>query len=55
VIGVPAGGAAIVEMKLKVPGRYLLVDHALSRMQRGLVGWLEVEGRGDPEVFSPGS
>jgi nitrite reductase (NO-forming) len=52
VIGVPAGGAAIVEMKLQVPGRYVLVDHALSRMHRGLSGWLEVVGPDDPGVFS---
>ncbi|MGH7335174.1 MAG: hypothetical protein ACREKS_21000 [Candidatus Rokuibacteriota bacterium] len=29
---VPAGGAAIVEFKLEVPGRYVLVDHSLSRL-----------------------
>jgi len=30
---------------------YLLVDHALSRLDRGLVGVLQVEGPDDPEVF----
>ena len=29
---VPAGGAAIVEFTLEVPGRYILVDHSLSRL-----------------------
>ncbi len=48
---VPAGGAAIVEFKLEVPGRYILVDHALSRLERGLAGFLVVEGPDDPEVF----
>ena len=37
-ISVPPGGAAAVDMKLEVPGDYLLVDHALSRAMRGLVG-----------------
>lgn len=48
---VPAGGATIVEFRVEVPGRYLLVDHALSRLEKGLVGFLDVEGEPDPEVF----
>jgi nitrite reductase (NO-forming) len=56
---VPPGGAAMVEFGLEVPGRYILVDHALSRLQRGLAGYLEVEGPDAPEIFSgtpmPGS
>jgi len=48
---VPAGGAAIVEFKLEVPGRYILVDHALARLERGLAGFLVVEGEDNPEVF----
>ncbi len=48
---VPAGGATIVEFKLEVPGRYILVDHSLSRLERGLAGFLVVEGRENPEVF----
>jgi nitrite reductase (NO-forming) len=50
-ITVPAGGAAIVEFKLDVPGNYILVDHALSRAERGLVGILQVEGQPNPEIF----
>jgi nitrite reductase (NO-forming) len=48
---VPPGGAVVVEFALQVPGRYLLVDHALSRLERGLVGFLLVEGPENPEVF----
>jgi nitrite reductase (NO-forming) len=48
---VPAGGAAIVEFKLDVPGNYILVDHALSRAERGLIGILQVEGQPNPEIF----
>lgn len=49
---VPAGGAVITELDLKVPGRYVLVDHSLSRAERGLAGWLDVEGESDPELFA---
>src|SRR3990172_3073299 len=41
---VPPGGATMVEFEIDVPGRYLLVDHALSRLERGLVGFLYAEG-----------
>jgi len=27
------GGAAVAELKLEVPGRFRLVDHALSRIR----------------------
>ena len=50
-ITVPAGGAGIVEFKLDVPGTYVLVDHALSRMSKGLVGYLQVEGPENPKIF----
>ena len=43
-ISVPPGSANIVEFKLEVPGRFVLVDHALSRAERGLAGYLIVEG-----------
>ena len=46
-----AGGATIVEFKLEVPGRYILVDHALSRLERGLAGFLIAEGDANPEIF----
>ena len=38
------GGAVITEFKVEVPGNYILVDHALARAERGLVGILHVEG-----------
>jgi nitrite reductase (NO-forming) len=34
-----------------MPGRFLLVDHALSRMERGLLGFLLVEGPEAPDNF----
>jgi nitrite reductase (NO-forming) len=51
---VPAGGAAIVEFRLEVPGRYILVDHALARIERGLVGFLLVQGTENIKVFRSG-
>ncbi|HEY3312277.1 MAG TPA: copper-containing nitrite reductase [Anaerolineales bacterium] len=56
---VPPGGATMVEFQVQVPGRYILVDHALARMQRGLAGYLYVDGDPNPDVFNgvltPGS
>ena len=48
---VPAGGAAMIEFETQVPGRYILVDHALSRAERGLMGFLMVDGEPQPEIF----
>jgi nitrite reductase (NO-forming) len=49
---VPTGGAAMVEFTVQVPGRFILVDHSLSRAERGLAGYLIVEGPEDPEIFN---
>lgn len=50
-ISVPPGGASMVEFKVEVPGRYILVDHALSRLEKGLAGFLYVTGAENPAVF----
>ncbi|MEO8052929.1 MAG: copper-containing nitrite reductase [Acidobacteriota bacterium] len=49
---VAPGGATIVEFTVQVPGRYLLVDHALSRIEEGALGYLVVDGAANPDVFS---
>lgn len=54
-ITVAPGGAAAVDLKLEAPGDFVLVDHALSRTARGLVGKLLVEGPDQPEVIRAGS
>jgi nitrite reductase (NO-forming) len=48
---VAPGGATVVDFKLEVPGKYMLVDHALTRVERGLVGILEVTGPDNPAIF----
>jgi nitrite reductase (NO-forming) len=48
---IPAGGSTIVEFGLQVPGKYILVDHALSRLDRGAWGTLDVIGEENKEVF----
>lgn len=46
------GGSSIVEFTLDVPGKYLLVDHALARMNKGAWAVLEVTGEENPEIYS---
>ncbi|MDQ2692300.1 MAG: copper-containing nitrite reductase [Chloroflexota bacterium] len=48
---IPAGGAAVVEFKADYPGNYILVDHALARLDRGAWGVMHVEGEADPTIF----
>jgi nitrite reductase (NO-forming) len=51
---VPAGGAAIVEFTVDVPGTYTLVDHALFRaFNKGAIGQLRVDGPSRNDLFSP--
>ena len=45
-------GFSITEFKLAVPGNYTLVDHAIARMERGLLGVLHVEGPKNPEIYN---
>src|SRR5262249_31948775 len=51
-VTVAPGGAVVVEFKVDVPGNYTLVDHALARAERGLLGILSVEGPPNPEIFN---
>lgn len=48
---VPAGGASIVEFNTEVPGNYVLVDHALARVDRGAWGILHVEGQASSTIY----
>ena len=48
---VPPGGATVVDLKFEVPGSYIMVDHALSRVDRGAAGIIEVTGPQNPGIF----
>jgi nitrite reductase (NO-forming) len=48
---VAPGGSTMVEFKVDYPGSYLLVDHALTRLDKGAVGILEVEGEADDSLY----
>lgn len=48
---IPAGGAVAVDFKLEYPGKFILVDHALARLERGAWGVLLVNGEKDPAVY----
>ncbi len=50
---VPAGGSAIVEFALQVPGTYILVDHSIFRaFNKGALGMLKVTGAEDLAIYS---
>jgi len=50
---VPAGGSAIVEYKLEVPGTYILVDHSILRtFNKGSLGMMKVEGAENKVIYS---
>ncbi|HSR71779.1 MAG TPA: nitrite reductase, copper-containing, partial [Kiloniellales bacterium] len=52
-VTVAPGGATIADVTFEVPGTYVLVDHALSRLEKGLAGHIVVEGPENPEIFDP--
>jgi nitrite reductase (NO-forming) len=48
---VPAGGAVMIEFNVDFPGKFILVDHALARVDRGAWGALHVEGEPDLGIY----
>ena len=50
-VSVPPGAATIVDMKMTVPGTYAFVDHAIFRMDKGAVGYLNVSGEPNPDIY----
>jgi nitrite reductase (NO-forming) len=48
---VPPGGATMAEMKLSVPGHYMIEDHHVARLEKGAMAHLEVAGDPNPDVF----
>ena len=50
---IPAGGAAITEFKVEVPGTYTIVDHSIFRaFNKGALGQIKVTGDKNPKIFS---
>ena len=50
---IPAGGAAIVDFKVDVPGTFILVDHAIFRaFNKGALGMLKVNGEENKQLYS---
>ncbi len=50
---IPAGGSAIVDFKVEVPGTCILVDHSIFRtFNKGTLGMLKVTGEENKVVYS---
>jgi len=50
---IPAGGSAIVEFKVDVPGTFILVDHSIFRaFNKGALGMLKVTGEENKKIYS---
>ncbi len=50
---VPAGGSAIVDYTLEVPGTYILVDHSILRtFNKGSLGMMKVDGDENKAIYS---
>lgn len=50
---IPAGGAAIIEFRVDVPGTFILVDHSIFRtFNKGSLGMLKVTGEDNSTIYS---
>jgi nitrite reductase (NO-forming) len=50
---IPAGGSAIVDFRLEVPGTFILVDHSIFRaFNKGALAMLKVDGEENRLVYS---
>ncbi len=50
---IPAGGSAIADFKLTVPGTFIIVDHSLTRaFNRGALAQLKVSGPEQKDIYS---
>jgi nitrite reductase (NO-forming) len=50
---VPAGGSAIVEFKVDVPGTFIIVDHSIFRaFNKGALAMLKIDGDEDLAIYS---
>ena len=50
---VPAGGSAITEFKIDVPGTFIMVDHSIFRaFNKGALGMIKADGPENPIIYS---
>ena len=50
---IPAGGSAMVEFKVDVPGTFIIVDHSIFRaFNKGALGMIKVEGSELVNIYS---
>ncbi|HLJ78836.1 MAG TPA: copper-containing nitrite reductase [Acidobacteriaceae bacterium] len=52
--GVPPGDAAILDLKAEMPGKFTLMDHAMARMDKGLLAVLTVKGQENTALMHEG-
>ncbi len=52
--GVPPGGATMLELTATAPGNFALMDHAMSRMAKGLMANLLVTGTDTAKLMTDG-
>jgi len=52
--GVPSGAAAIFEFAAKKPGKFALMDHAISRMAKGNMAVFDISGPDDVALMHAG-
>lgn len=53
-VTVPAGGATVLEMNASTSGDFHIVDHALTRMAKGLMATLKVDGQQNVALMHAG-
>jgi len=50
---IPAGGSAIADFRMEVPGTYILVDHSIFRaFNKGALAMLKADGPEDKSIYS---
>jgi len=53
-VTVPPGGAAVLELKASMPGNFNMMDHAITRMEKGMLAVLEVKGQTNTALMHEG-
>ena len=53
-VTVPPGGAAVLELKASMPGKFDMMDHATARMEKGMLAVLEVKGQTNAALMHEG-